>query len=47
MPILAYIAIGALGGFWLSNGVENVSSAVRWTAIGGAGYLAAKHFKVI
>jgi len=46
MPVVP-ILIGFVGGFWVANGVENVSNGLRWAAIGGAGYLAAKHFKVL
>lgn len=51
MPAIAYYAIvggaGFVGGLWAGGAAEQVSSAVKWVAIGGVVFIAAKAFKVI
>jgi hypothetical protein len=47
MPWLLAAGGGAVVGFFLGRGTEALSSTVKWAVIGGAGFLAAKHFKVI
>ena len=41
------VTVGGAGGFVAGDGVEGVSRAVKWVAVAGGVYVAARHFKVI
>jgi hypothetical protein len=45
--ILAAGAIGVVVGFIGGKGADGAGNLIKWAVIGGGGYVAAKHFKVI
>lgn len=47
MPFLIVAAFAGVVGFVAGKGVEGTGNVIKWAVIGGGGYLAAKHFKLI
>lgn len=48
MPLLLLgFGVGAVAGFFVSDGVDAGGRLLKWGAIGLGGYVAARHFKVI
>lgn len=47
MPFLLIGGVGFVAGLVAGNGLEGTSRIVKWGVIGGAGYLAAKHYKLL
>jgi|GEM_PF-4339302 len=47
MPFLVGAGLGALGGIYLTNGFDNISSILKWGVIGSGIYIGAKALKVI
>lgn len=47
MPFLIVFAAGAVGGFILRGGTEDVAGVVKWGAIGLVAFIAAKKLNVL
>lgn len=47
MPILIVFGVGAVAGFFVGKGTDQLASIVKWGAVAGGVYVAGKALKVI
>ena len=47
IPIIIAGGVGFGGGLWLSGATQDVATVVKWGAILGVAFIAARAFKVI